>query len=255
MKLSVCIICLNEEQNIKYCLESASWADELIVIDAGSQDRTIEIARQFSNMVFHRPWTGYVDQKNFALSKANGDWILSLDADEVVSPGLREEILTIIHQPSEKNGFRIPRLSFYQNRWIRHSGFYPDKQLRLFKRGHGRWIGGRVHERVEVRGAVGELKNDLFHYPYKGSIIGQLQTLNNFTTLQANDLYDKGKRYHPVLLLFRPLFKFIEVYLFKRGFLDGLAGFIIAITSSYSMFIRYVKLRELENRFVKRPLI
>ena len=165
MKLSVCIICLNEEQNIKHCLESASWADELIVIDAGSQDRTIEIARQFSNMVFHRPWTGYVDQKNFALSKANGDWILSLDADEVVSPGLREEILTIIHQPSEKNGFRIPRLSFYQNRWIRHSGFYPDKQLRLFKRGHGRWIGGRVHERVEVRGAVGELKNDLFHYP------------------------------------------------------------------------------------------
>ena len=253
MKISVCIICLNEEQNIEYCLASATWADEIIVIDAGSEDKTIEIVKSFDARLFQREWTGYVDQKNFALSKADGDWVLSLDADEVVSSDLREEIKLLIDGAPEKDGYVIPRLSYYQNRWIRHSGFYPDRQLRLFKRLQSHWIGGRVHERAEVQGSIGELRNNILHYPYKGSIVGQLRTLNNFTTLQAEDLFEKGKRYHLSLLLSRPFFKFLEVYFFKLGFLDGLAGFIIAITFSYSMFIRYVKLRELDVRFKERP--
>ncbi len=253
MKLSVCIICFNEERNIRNCLESVSWADEVIVVDSGSQDKTLEIVRQYNAALFQRPWTGYVDQKNFALSKASCDWVLSLDADEGVSSDLSQEIVTVLHQPPEKDGFRIPRLSFFQDRWIKHCGFYPNRQLRLFKRECGRWVGGRVHERVEINGSVGELKNNLLHYPYKGSIVGLIQTLNNFTTLQAEDMYEKDKRPLLALILFRPFFKFVEVYILKRGFLDGLAGFIIAVTFSYSMFVRYVKLRELENTLEKKP--
>jgi glycosyltransferase involved in cell wall biosynthesis len=244
---------LNEEQNIRYCLESATWADEIVVIDAGSVDRTIEIVKSFDVKLFHRKWTGYVDQKNFALSKAEGDWVLSLDADEIISEDLRKDMIALMDRGAEKDGYTVPRLSYYQNRWVRHSGFYPDRQLRFFKRLQTHWVGGRVHERAEVRGVVGRLKANLFHFPYKGSIVGQIRTMNNFTTLQAEDLYEKGKRYHLFLILFRPFFKFLEIYFFKLGFLDGLAGLIIAGTFSYSMFVRYIKLRELDTRFHQRP--
>ena len=248
MLLSICIICFNEERNIGRCLESSSWADEIVVVDAKSQDQTVQIARQYTDKIFQRPWTGYVDQKNFALSKSHGDWILSVDADEEITQSLRREILTEIAKTDAKDGYQIPRRSFYQGRWINHSGFYPDRQLRLFRGTHGRWIGGRIHERVQIEGEVGILKNDLLHYPYHGIISGQLQTVNDFSGLIAEDMYEKGKRFRLLLLLFRPLFKFLEVYFLKLGFLDGLAGFIIAATSAYAVFVRYVKLREIENR-------
>jgi glycosyltransferase involved in cell wall biosynthesis len=253
MTLSVCIICFNEGHNIGRCLESCSWADEIIVVDSMSQDNTVKIAHQYTDAVFKRPWTGYVGQKNFALSKAHGDWILSLDADEEISTSLRKEILAEIKRTEAQDGYRIRRRSFYQGRWINHSGFYPDRQLRLFRRERGRWIGGRVHERVEIKGSIGKLKSDLLHYPYKGTISGQLQTVNDFSGLLAKDMYEKGKRYHFLLLLTRPLLKFLEVYLLKLGFLDGLAGLIIASTSSYAMFVRYVKLREIEDRLGNQP--
>ena len=217
-------------------------------MDSMSQDNTVEIARHYTDTVFIRPWTGYVDQKNFALSEAHGDWVLSVDADEEVTTSLRKEILAEIKRTEAQDGYQIRRRSFYQGRWINHSGFYPDRQLRLFRRERGRWIGGRVHERVEMKGSIGELKNDLLHYPYKGTISGQLQTVNDFSGLLAKDMYERGKRYHLWLLLTRPLLKFLEVYLLKLGFLDGLAGLIIASTSAYAMFVRYVKLREIEDR-------
>ena len=248
MILSVCIICFNEEQNIRRCLESVTWADEIIVVDSMSQDKTAEIAKEYTDKVYQKTWVGYVDQKNFAISKTNGNWILSVDADEEITSTLRDEILAQTAKDDAKDGYRIPRRSFYQGRWINHSGYYPDKQLRLFRRERGYWTGGRVHERVEVQGSVGDLKKDLLHYPYKGVISGQLQTVNSFSSLIAEDMYERGRRYHISLLLLRPTFKFFEVYLLKLGFLDGLAGFIIAITSSYAMFVRYVKLRELWNR-------
>ncbi len=251
MSLSVCIICFNEEQNIKRCLESAAWADEVVVVDSMSEDKTFEIASQFTDAVYQRPWTGYEDQKNFALSKAKGDWVLSIDADEEITEALRNEIVALMGNANAKDGYRIPRRSFYQGRWITHSGYYPDRQLRLFRRDRGHWTGGRVHERVEIKGRVGDLKNDLLHYPYKGVLSGQIQTVDEFSTLMAKDLYAKGKRFHIYLLLLRPFFKFMEVYLLKRGFLDGLAGFIIATSSAYAMFVRYVKLREIENNLVK----
>jgi len=254
ISLSVCIICCNEARNIRRCLESVNWAGEIIVVDSLSSDDTIEIARKYTDSVFQRTWTGYADQKNHALSKAHGEWVLSLDADEAVTPPLKEEILGEITRPETKEGYRIPRRSFYQGRWICHSGYYPDRQLRLFKRKKARWIGGRVHERVEITGEVGELRNDILHYPYKGVISGQLQTVDNFSGLMAEDLHEKGKRFRPILLLSRPFFKFLEVYLLKRGFLDGVPGLIIAATSAYALFVRYVKLREIEKRLGTRRL-
>ena len=247
--ISICIICFNEEKNIRRCLESSTWADEIIAVDSMSQDRTVEIAREYTDKVYQRVWPGYIDQKNFALSKAKSDWVLSIDADEEISQGLQEEIRKEIEKKDAKDGYRIPRLSFYQGRWIKHSGFYPDRQLRLFRREQGQWMGGRVHERVEIKGSIGDLNSDLLHYPYNGIISGQLKTVDSFSSLMAEDMYESGKRYHLLLLLLRPLFKFIEVYLLRLGFLDGLAGFIIAVTSAYAMFVRYVKLRELWNRF------
>jgi glycosyltransferase involved in cell wall biosynthesis len=221
--------------------------DEIIVVDAMSDDDTVKIASTYTSSIYKRPWTGYVDQKNFALSKAQGDWVLSVDADEAVSPRLREEILAEIERPQVKDGYRIPRRSFYQGRWINYSGFYPDRQLRFFKRDRAEWVGGRVHERVDIKGGVGELKNDLFHYPYQGVISGQLRTVNAFSDLLAADMYEKGTRFHPLLLFVRPFFKFLEVYVLKRGVLDGLPGLIIAVSSAYAMFVRYVKLREMEK--------
>jgi len=246
-RLSVCIICKNEAQNIKRCLDSITWADEIIVVDSMSSDDTLKIAGQYTDSVFQRAWTGYADQKNVALSKAHGDWVLSLDADEAITPLLKEEIMAEIARPATKDGYRMPRRSFYQGRWIDHSGFYPDRQLRLFRREKGRWVGGRVHERVEIEGEIGQLKNDILHYPYQGLISGQLKTVDHFSGLIAADMHENGKRFHLLLLLFRPLFKFLEVYLLKKGFLDGLPGLIIATTSAYALFVRYVKIRELEK--------
>jgi len=217
-----------------------------------SQDKTVEIAKEYTDKVYQKEWPGYVDQKNLAVSKANGSWILSLDADEEITKNLRDEILGEIKKDDAKDGYRIPRRSFYQGRWINHSGYYPDRQLRLFRREQGHWVGGRVHERVDIQGKIGDLKEDLLHYPYQGIISGQLQTVNSFSSLIAEDMYERGKRYHILLLLFRPTFKFLEVYLLKLGFLDGVAGLIIAVTSAYAMFVRYVKLRELETSFKKK---
>jgi len=245
MTLSVCVICFNEERNIRRCLESSTWADEIVVVDSMSQDETVEIAREYTDKVYQREWPGYIDQKNFALSKAKNDWILSVDADEEISQSLQYEIKAEIEKQDAKDGYRIPRRSFYQGRWIKHSGFYPDSQLRLFRRNKGYWVGKRVHEKVHVNGEIGLLKNDLLHFPYRDTISGQLQAVDKFSSLLAENMHEEGKRYSLLLLLLRPPLKFIEVYFLRVGLLDGLAGFIIAVTSAYAMFVRYVKLREL----------
>ena len=247
MAISICIICFNEEENIRRCLESSKWADEIIVVDSMSQDKTVEIAREYTDKVYQRKWSGFVDGKNFALSKATREWVVSLDADEEIPDELRGEIQEEIGKKHPKEGYTVPRISFYQGRWIKHSGFYPDRQLRLFKRDKGAWVGKRVHERVQVNGEVGQLTNNLLHYPYKGTISGQIQTIDTFSTLLAQNLHEQGKRYSPLLLILRPPLKFIEVYLLRLGFLDGIAGFIIALSSAYAVFVRYVKLREVEK--------
>ncbi len=253
MTISICIICFNEEKNIRRCLENSTWAEEIVVVDSMSQDGTVEITREYTDKVYQREWPGYIDQKNFALSKAKNDWILSVDADEEISQDLQYEIRKEIEKEHTKDGYRIPRRSFYQGRWIKHSGFYPDRQLRLFRRNKGYWVGKRVHEKVHVNGEIGLLKKDLLHYPYKGTISGQVQTVDKFSSLLAENKFQEGERYSLFLLLLRPPIKFIEVYFFRLGLLDGLAGFIIALTSAYAMFVRYVKLRELCNRVGNQP--
>ncbi|EFK08349.1 glycosyltransferase, group 2 family protein [delta proteobacterium NaphS2] len=247
-QISACIICHNEEQTIERCLKSLKWVHDIVVVDSMSTDRTREIAKAYTDRIIKREWPGYAAQKNFALENAKTEWVLSLDADEAVSEGLRREILEEIAKADALDGYRIPRRSFYQGRWINHSGYYPDRQLRLFRRDRGKWVGGRVHERMTVDGHVGVLKNDILHYPYGGGITGQLNTINSFSTLLANDMFDRGKRFHLALLFSRPFFKFLEVYVLKRGFLDGLPGLIIAVSDAYAMFVRYVKLRELEKK-------
>ena len=247
-QISACIICHNEEQTIERCLKSLTWVQEIVVVDSMSTDRTCEIAKAYTDRIIKREWPGYAAQKNFALENAKTEWVLSLDADEAVSEGLREEILEEVSKTDALDGYRIPRRSFYQGRWINHSGYYPDRQLRLFMRQKGRWVGGRVHERMAVEGTVGDLKEDLLHYPYGGRISGQLKTVDSFTTLLARDMYDQGKRFHLLLLFLRPLFKFLEVYVVKKGCMDGLPGLIIAVSDAYAMFVRYVKLREIEKK-------
>ncbi len=206
MTISICIICFNEEKNVRRCLESSKWADEIIVVDSMSQDRTAEIAREYTDEVYQRAWPGYVEQKNFTLSRAKGDWILSIDVDEEISQGLQDEIREEIKKGHAKDGYRIPRRSFYQGRWIKHSGFYPDRQLRLFRRNRGYWVGKRVHEMIHINGKVALLRNNPLHYPYKGTISGQLKTVDKFSTLLAENMYEEGKRYHLFFLLMRPFF-------------------------------------------------
>lgn len=248
-QISACIICHNEEETIERCLESVKWVDDIVVVDSMSTDRTCEIAKAYTDRIIKRDWPGYAAQKNFALKNAKGEWVLSLDADEAVSKGLRKEILEEISKTDALDGYRIPRRSFYQGRWINHSGYYPDRQLRLFRRDRGEWVGGRVHERMTVNGRVGVLKHDILHYPYGGGIMGQLKTINSFSTLLARDMFDRGRRFHLALLFSRPFLKFLEVYVLKKGFLDGLPGLIIAVSDAYAMFVRYVKLREIESGF------
>ena len=247
MRISVCIICFNEEKNIARCLNSISWADEIIVVDSLSRDSTVDVVRNYTEKIFERPWPGYAEQRNFALTQSSGDWVFFVDADEEVSCDLKDEIFDKIKEGNAE-AFKIPRKSFYQGKWINHCGYYPDYVLRLFRRGKAKWIGKRIHERLDIDGKIGLLKNDLLHFPYGGSISGQILTVDEFSSLQAEDLWDKGVRHSIFRLIFRPLYKFVEIYFLRRGFLDGTAGFIIAVTSAFNVFVRYVKLREKETK-------
>jgi glycosyltransferase involved in cell wall biosynthesis len=248
--ISVCIICGDDEHCIRRCLSSATWADEIVVVDHCSKDKTFGIVEEFTDKAYRRPWTGFIDQKNAVLSHASCEWVFSLDSDEEISDELKLEIQKIIQTTDAKEGYYVPRRTFFHGRWINNSGFYPDKQLRLFKREKAKWVGERVHERVEIDGNIGTLTSDLFHYPYKGIVEGLEVAANRYSSLQSQNLHDEGKRFRLWRLLVRPFFKFLEVYILKRGFLDGIAGFIIAINSSHSMFLRYIKLREIEKGYM-----
>jgi glycosyltransferase involved in cell wall biosynthesis len=242
--ISATIITYNEEGNIAEALQSVSWADEIIVVDRGSGDATLGICHKFTDKVFHRDWTGFVDQKNYAVEKACNEWILSLDADERIGPGLGDEIRESARNGFHEEGYRIPRTAFFMGRWIRHGDWYPDYQTRLFDRRYGRWQGGRVHESVAVDGRVGLLKGEIHHYTYR-SFSEYLRKLETYTTLAALDYRQKGRRAAPWMLLGNPLAVFMKAYLLKRGFLDGAPGFAIAVMGAVSVFFKYAKLYEL----------
>lgn len=245
--LSVLIVTRNEEENIRACLESVAWAEEIIIVDSLSEDGTVAICREFTDKVIRRPWKGYVDQKSFALSRAQHAWALLIDADERMSPGLIEEVKKeLLDDKGTWDGFFFPRRVYYLGRWIKHGEWYPEYRLRLFRRSKGAVVGEDPHDRVELVGGgrVKYLKEDLWHFTYK-DIFHQVAQLNNFSSISVGEMAKRGRKFHLYQVLLRPLAAFVTGYFLKRGFKDGTPGFIIAVVSSFHVFLKYSKLWEL----------
>jgi glycosyltransferase involved in cell wall biosynthesis len=245
-KLSVTLIARNEEAQIGSCLESVRWADEVIVVDTGSADRTLEICHKYTPHIYSRPWEGYAPAKNAALTLATGDWILSLDADERVSDALHAEIAMLLQRPMVllADGYAVPRRNYLWGRWLRYGGLYPDYQIRLFKHGKGSFKARRVHESVAINGRVERLQHPIEHHSYQG--IGDvIQRLDRYTDLAALDLRDQGQLFRLPALLMRPAGRFLRNYVWKQGFRDGVPGLIMAVSYAYSVFAREAKLWEL----------
>ncbi|MFQ5866976.1 MAG: glycosyltransferase family 2 protein [bacterium] len=244
-ELSVIIITYNEQENIRDCLESVNWSDEIVIVDSFSSDKTVEIAREFTSKIFQKKWTNFSQQKNFALGKASNEWVLWIDADERATPELKEEILTILNSEFQSfDGYYIPRRNHYLGRWIRHCGWYPDYKLRLFLRGKGRFNQRTVHESVVVEGRKGYLKSCLNHYSYK-NLSDHLSHIDKFSSLAAEEMFKDGRRARVFDLLFRPITRFIRMYLMNRGYLDGTYGLIVSLMGSFYVFTKYLKLWEL----------
>jgi len=243
--LTVTVIAKNEASRIADALRSVQWADEIIVVDAESDDETVAIARQFTQRVVVRPWSGYGAQKNYAASLARNDWILSLDADERVTPELGDEIRRTLAAPRFL-GYNIPRVTRHLDRWIRTTDWYPDLQLRLYDRRAAQWDLRRVHEAMMVAGPVGRLTNELHHLPY-ASLADHADTIDHYTTEAARQMFDDGRRAGLLQIAGHPPLAFIRNYVLKAGFRDGSAGFIISAMNAYYVFLKFAKRWELGN--------
>jgi len=242
--ISATVITYNEERNIGDCLKSMAWVDEIIVVDSLSSDKTGDICRQYTRNVLQRPWPGHVLQKQFALEQATGDWVLCLDADERLSPDAQEKLRAEISSAaSDIDGFVFPRHSYYLGRWINHGGWYPDYKLRLIRRGRGRWSGVDPHDKLMVEGRTKTLQTEILHYVYR-NLSHQLTTVDSFSAITARQWQGQGKKFSLLPLLVKPPAKFLECYIWKKGFLDGLPGFIIAVASSFYVFLKYAKFWE-----------
>jgi len=243
--ISAIVITLNEEACIASCLESLAWTDEVVVVDSGSVDRTEEICRSFPNVrFFYNAWPGYGPQKNFALSQAANTWIISLDADEVVSPELAREVVETLRQPCNYNGFEIKRKNYYRNHWIRHSGWWPDAIIRVFRKDSGRFNDRIVHESVEVNGRVSYLRGVIEHRSFQGAE-DFLDKALRYSVPGAAQMKQLGKRGGAVTALVRAAATFFKIYFLKRGILDGRDGFLIAVSGAVGVFYRIIKLTEL----------
>ncbi len=250
--LSVAIITFNEERNLEACIRSCDGlADEIVVLDSFSTDRTAAVALRFPNVRFEQhPFDSHVAQKNRAIALCRNEWVLALDADERLSPELREEIRAL--EPGDRDGFRVPRLTFAMGRGIRHSGWYPQRKARLFKRSKARSTGDDPHDYFVVDGKRGDLRGDLLHYSFT-DLAHQAQSHNTFSSIQAFNYAARGRRFSLLAILVRPVVKFVEIYVYKRGFLDGVHGFVIAVNAAYATFLKFAKLYELERGLVPRP--
>ncbi len=246
-KISAVVITKNEETNIQHCLKSIRWVDEIIVYDSGSTDRTVELAKEFGAQVHIGEWLGFGATKKKATSLANNHWILSIDADEVVSDLLAEEIKLLLQSKlSEDTAYLIPRKSYFLNRWITHGGWYPDYQKKFFNRLKSNWDNAEIHEKVISKNSL-KMHRDLHHFVFK-NIEHQVQTNNRYSTLLAKQLFDAKKFSTVYHILFKPMVKFFECYFFKCGFLDGYSGFVIARNASYSVFLKWTKLKEMHDQ-------
>lgn len=242
MKISATIITLNEERNIARAIESLRCCEEVVVVDSGSTDRTKQIAEGLGARVVECEWLGYAAQKNFASAQASHDWILSLDADETLSEALEAEIWQIKKAGPACAGYTMPRMAQYLGRWILHSGWYPDRKIRLFDRRRAKWVGDYVHESVQVEGELGHLESNLLHFTCD-SLSQHLRTLDRYTTLAAEQLIAQKYPVTWAKLLLDPPWTFFQTYILKRGFLDGLEGLIIAYMAATYNFIKFAKVR------------
>ncbi len=239
--LSLVVIAKNEADRIGELLNTASFADEVVIVDSGSSDGTVELCESWGAIVIHHDWQGYAAQKQFALETAHGQWILNLDADEALSDESAREILAAIGNAGpDIAGFSMPRLSRYLNRWIRHGGWYPDRKVRLVRKGHGRWVGDGLHERLVVTGTVKELEQPLLHYVYR-DISDQVNTINRFSTVSANHRKTSASIWFLLWGLVHATGKFLECAIWKRGIFDGLPGLIIAVNSAFYVFLKHAK--------------
>lgn len=247
MKLSVIVITKNEAANIRACLESVAWSDEIIVVDSGSSDGTVEICRNLGAKVYEHDWPGFGAQKNRALDYATHDWVFSIDADERVTPELQASIESVIAQPDERcDAYEISRLSSYCGRYIRHSGWYPDYIVRLFKRGVARFSDDLVHERLLFAGNTGRLEGELLHYAFDNPE-EVLRKVNHYSSAGAQMLRQRGRKTTLTGAVLRGLWSFIRTYFLRAGFLDGREGFMLAVSNAEGTYYRYLKLMQLSR--------
>jgi glycosyltransferase involved in cell wall biosynthesis len=240
--LSGVVVAMNEEDRIGDCLASLDFCDEILVVDSHSTDRTREVAARHGARVIERDWPGFVEQKDFAARAAAHEWVLALDSDERISPALRAEIVALRERGFPgMSGWRMPRLSSYLGRAIRHGTWYPDLQLRLFDRRRGGWTGRDPHDRVDLEGPVGRLRADLLHHPYR-SFEEHLATIDRYTTIMAEQLEKRGRRVRLRDIALRPPARFVAFYLVKRGFLDGWRGLLMAYLAAHYVRLKYAKL-------------
>ena len=249
MGISVITITLNEESNIADCLETVKWADEIIVVDANSSDHTVEISKKYTSKVFSQEWMGYGDAKNFALAHTTQEWILWLDADERVPRELASEMQEVVSFENSCSGYEVARRAYFLGKWIKHCGWYPGYVVRLFKRDGAQFTSSRVHEKLEINGSVGRLKNDLLHYTDE-NLFHYFAKFNRYTSFAAEDLRWEGKHFSLYDVLIRPLFLFVKMYILRRGFLDGIHGLILSLLSAAYVFTKYMKLWEIQRRNV-----
>lgn len=246
--VSAFIVCCNEERQIRRCLESLTWCDEIIIVDSGSNDRTLEICREFTSNISHRTWSGYVEQKRHALSLCSGTWVLNLDADEEVSPELAAELQDILRQDSigqiAHNGYYLNRVVFFLNRWWRKGGWYPEYRLRFCRRSATTWGGEDPHEKASVTGTTQRCRGELFHYSF-ADLTDYARRLNTLASNAATTMQRKGVRHSSLNIIFRPLARFFKFYITKRGFREGVAGLVVALIEAYGVLLKYSKLWEL----------
>ena len=246
VSVSVYVLTYNNRRTIERCLRSLEWAEELVIVDSFSTDGTFEICQRYTDRACQRPFAGHRDQYQYAADQTTREWIMFVDADEEIPPELAQEIREAVGSGSSgANGFFVYRQTFYLGRWIRYGGWYPDGEIRLYRREKGRWEGG-LHAKIAVQGKVQCLRNKYLHYTY-GNLSDQIQTIDRYSRIAAEDLIREGKQFGLFPMLFHPPFRFLKEYLLKKGFLDGIPGLIIVVSTMFYVFVKYAKVWELSR--------